>query len=63
MTDYLLGGATGIPTWGKVWLSILGAYEWDGVGSVPPELWLLPDWAPFAPWRWVSVACKGTMGY
>ncbi|OWT40004.1 lanosterol synthase [Cryptococcus neoformans Bt1] len=47
-----MGGATGIPTWGKVWLSILGAYEWDGVGSVPPELWLLPDWAPFAPWRW-----------
>ncbi|WVQ83002.1 hypothetical protein IAT38_005140 [Cryptococcus sp. DSM 104549] len=47
-----MGGATGIPTWGKVWLSILGVYEWDGVGSVPPELWLVPDWTPFAPWRW-----------
>ncbi|KAK8858537.1 hypothetical protein IAR55_002764 [Kwoniella newhampshirensis] len=47
-----MGGATGIPTWGKVWLSVLGAYDWDGVGSIPPELWLLPDWVPFAPWRW-----------
>ncbi|ODO05233.1 lanosterol synthase [Cryptococcus wingfieldii CBS 7118] len=47
-----MGGATGIPTWGKAWLCILGAYEWDGVGSVPPELLLLPDWVPFAPWRW-----------
>ncbi|WWC70811.1 uncharacterized protein I206_104763 [Kwoniella pini CBS 10737] len=46
------GGATGIPSWGKVWLSVLGAYEWDGVGSIPPELWLLPDWLPFSPWRW-----------
>ncbi|WWD18426.1 hypothetical protein CI109_102876 [Kwoniella shandongensis] len=47
-----MGGATTIPSWGKAWLSILGAYDWDGVGSVPPELWLLPDWVPFAPWRW-----------
>ncbi|KAK1925398.1 terpenoid cyclases/protein prenyltransferase alpha-alpha toroid [Papiliotrema laurentii] len=47
-----MGGATGLPSWGKVWLSILGAYEWNGVNPVPPELWLLPDWVPFAPWRW-----------
>ncbi|KAK4684411.1 hypothetical protein P7C73_g5763, partial [Tremellales sp. Uapishka_1] len=47
-----MGGATGIPTWGKVWLSILGVYEWKGLNPVPPELWLLPDWVPFAPWRW-----------
>ncbi|WRT67730.1 uncharacterized protein IL334_004702 [Kwoniella shivajii] len=47
-----MGGATGIPSWGKVWLSVLGVYEWEGVGSIPPELWLLPDWLPFAPWRW-----------
>ena len=33
------GGATGIPSWGKTWLSILGCYEWEGVGPVPPELW------------------------
>ena len=34
-----MGGATGIPTWGKVWLSILGAYDWEGVNPIPPELW------------------------
>lgn len=34
-----MGGATSIPAWGKVWLSILGAYEWDGVNPTPPELW------------------------
>ena len=33
------GGATGIPSWGKTWLSVLGCYEWEGVGPVPPELW------------------------
>lgn len=32
------GGATGIPTWGKVWLSILGVYEWEGVNPMPPEI-------------------------
>ncbi|RXK41597.1 lanosterol synthase [Tremella mesenterica] len=47
-----MGGATCIPTWGKIWLSVLGAYDWEGVSPVPPELWLLPDWLPFAPWRW-----------
>jgi lanosterol synthase len=25
---------------------------WDVVNPVPPEFWLLPDWVPFAPWRW-----------
>lgn len=33
------GGAVAIPTWGKVWLSILGAYDWEGVNPTPPELW------------------------
>ncbi|KAG2411638.1 hypothetical protein HFD88_009194 [Aspergillus terreus] len=47
-----LGGPTGIPQWGKVWLSLLNLYEWSGVNPIPPELWLLPDWVPFHPWRW-----------
>ncbi|ORX40148.1 terpenoid cyclases/protein prenyltransferase alpha-alpha toroid [Kockovaella imperatae] len=51
-----MGGAVRVPSWAKLWLSVLGAYEWDGVGSVPPELWLLPDWVPFAPSRfWIHV--------
>ncbi|KAI9845829.1 MAG: Lanosterol synthase (Oxidosqualene--lanosterol cyclase) [Sclerophora amabilis] len=47
-----LGGALNAPHWGKFWLSVLGICEWDAVNPVPPELWLLPDWVPFAPWRW-----------
>lgn len=47
-----LGGATGIPSWGKLWLAILNVYDWDGLNPIPPELWLLPDWVPIHPWRW-----------
>ncbi len=43
------GGAAGVPTWGKIWLSVLGCYEWKGVMPVPPELWLLPPSAPVHP--------------
>ncbi|GHJ90428.1 hypothetical protein NliqN6_6830 [Naganishia liquefaciens] len=46
------GGAVCVPSWAKAWLSILGAYEWEGVSPIPPELWLLPEWVPFHPWRW-----------
>ncbi|KKK12356.1 hypothetical protein P175DRAFT_0459005 [Aspergillus ochraceoroseus IBT 24754] len=46
------GGAIYGPHWSKFWLSILGVMEWDCVNPVPPELWLVPDWVPFAPWRW-----------
>ncbi|KAL8716522.1 MAG: hypothetical protein Q9225_006159, partial [Loekoesia sp. 1 TL-2023] len=47
-----LGGAVNGPHWAKFWLSVLGCMEWDTVNPVPPELWLLPDWVPIAPWRW-----------
>ncbi|KAH9851875.1 lanosterol synthase [Lenzites betulinus] len=47
-----LGGATGVPSWGKFWLSILNVYDWDGNHPVPSEFWLLPDWVPFHPHRW-----------
>ena len=33
------GGAVGIPSWGKFWLSVLSVYEWDGVNTLLPELW------------------------
>ncbi|GAM84058.1 hypothetical protein ANO11243_020490 [Dothideomycetidae sp. 11243] len=47
-----LGGATHAPHWTKFWLSVMGVMRWDIVNPVPPELWLLPDWVPIAPWRW-----------
>ncbi|KAL8825788.1 MAG: hypothetical protein Q9170_007662 [Blastenia crenularia] len=51
-TLHKLGGAINGPHWAKFWLSVLGCMEWDAVNPVPPELWLLPDWVPIAPWRW-----------
>nr|GMD06489.1 dammarenediol II synthase-like [Ipomoea batatas] len=43
------GGATKIPSWGKVFLSVLGVYEWDGCNPLPPEFWLFPSIFPFHP--------------
>ncbi|XP_024197667.1 cycloartenol synthase 2 isoform X2 [Rosa chinensis] len=45
------GGVTTIPSWGKMWLSVLGVYEWDGNNPLPPELWLLPYFLPVHPGR------------
>lgn len=47
-----MGGATGIPQWGKFWLAALGLFGWEGINPVPSEFWLLPDWVPLHPWRW-----------
>lgn len=43
------GGALFAPSWAKFWLALLGLYEWRGIASVPPEMWLLPRWFPFHP--------------
>ncbi|KAJ1912158.1 Lanosterol synthase (Oxidosqualene--lanosterol cyclase) [Mycoemilia scoparia] len=51
-TLHELGGATGISSWGKFWLSVLGVYEWEGLNPLPPELWLLPEALPIMPGNW-----------
>ncbi|RDD36321.1 Lanosterol synthase [Trichoplax sp. H2] len=43
------GGAVGIPSWGKFWLSVLNVYEWDGMHSLLPEMWIMPQWMPAHP--------------
>ncbi|KAJ4718808.1 Terpene cyclase/mutase family member [Melia azedarach] len=43
------GGATGIPSWGKTWLSILGVFEWSGCNPMPPEFWAFPSFLPICP--------------
>ncbi|XP_059456399.1 cycloartenol synthase-like [Corylus avellana] len=45
------GGATAITSWGKMWLSVLGVYEWSGNNPLPPEVWLCPYLLPFHPGR------------
>ena len=49
---HALGGALAGPHWAKFWLSVLGVTPWSVVNPIPAEAWLLPDWVPFAPWRW-----------
>ncbi|KAI3963265.1 hypothetical protein MKW92_025056, partial [Papaver armeniacum] len=43
------GGAAAITSWGKMWLSVLGVFEWSGNNPLPPEIWLLPYILPFHP--------------
>ncbi|KAJ6678867.1 TERPENE CYCLASE/MUTASE FAMILY MEMBER [Salix viminalis] len=45
------GGATEITSWGKMWLSVLGVYEWSGNNPMPPEVWLCPYLLPMHPGR------------
>ncbi|KAH0775180.1 hypothetical protein KY290_012317 [Solanum tuberosum] len=43
------GCVTAIPSWGKIWLSILGVFEWLGTNPMPPEFWILPSFLPMHP--------------
>lgn len=45
------GGVVKLPTWGRIWLAVLGLYPWDCVQPILPEMWLLPDSAPVHPRR------------
>lgn len=40
-TLHKLGGALGIPHWGKLWLALLNCYGWEGMNPIPPELWFV----------------------
>jgi lanosterol synthase len=40
-----------IPTWGRIWLALLGLYPWSEVQPLLPELWLMPDESPVHPRR------------
>nr|QQR13796.1 oxidosqualene cyclase 3 [Iris tectorum] len=45
------GSATAITSWGKMWLSVLGVFDWSGNNPLPPEMWLLPYFLPVHPGR------------
>jgi hypothetical protein len=40
-----------LPTWGRVWLAMLGLYEYEGINPIQPEALLLPRWTPVHPDR------------
>ncbi|KAK7239296.1 oxidosqualene cyclase [Aureococcus anophagefferens] len=54
------GGACYTSSWAKFALCLLGAMDWEGHESVPPEMWLLPCWCPFHPCR---MWCHARMVY
>jgi len=41
------GGVPKTRVFTKIWLALFGQWEWSGTPNLPPELMLLPSWAPF----------------
>jgi len=54
------GGATMTSSWAKFYLCLLGVMDWAAHNSVPPEMWLLPNFVPFHPGR---MWCHARMVY
>ncbi|XP_008681131.1 achilleol B synthase isoform X1 [Zea mays] len=45
------GSATAAPQWAKIYLSMIGVYDWAGNNAIIPELWMLPHFLPIHPGR------------
>lgn len=47
--DFILsmGGVPQTRVFTKIWLAMFGQWDWKGTPTMPPELMLLPTWAPF----------------
>lgn len=43
------GGPSSLPTWGRIWLTVLNLHPWAGIPPLIPELWLLPKAVPIHP--------------
>ncbi|KAL6638712.1 hypothetical protein ACP70R_023571 [Stipagrostis hirtigluma subsp. patula] len=43
--------ATAAPQWAKIYLSVIGVYDWSGNNAIVPELWMLPHFLPIHPGR------------
>ena len=41
------GGVSNTRVFTKIWLALFGQWDWSGTPNLPPELILLPSWAPF----------------
>jgi squalene-hopene/tetraprenyl-beta-curcumene cyclase len=54
------GGVPRTRIFTKIWLALLGQWDWKGVPVLPPELMLLPNWFPvniydFASWARATI--------
>eukprot|EP00981_Chlorochromonas_danica_P002874 scaffold572_cov163-Ochromonas_danica.AAC.4 len=54
------GGALYAPSWAKFWMAVIGVFDWDGINSIPVEMWLLPRWFPLHPGK---MWCHARMVY
>ena len=50
------GGVPNVRIFTKIWLALFGQWEWKGTPAMPPELMLLPSWAPFNIYQFSSWA-------
>ena len=55
-----LGGVPQVRIFTKIWLALFGQWDWKGTPNMPPELMLLPTWAPFNIYEFSSWA-RGTI--
>ncbi len=42
-----LGGIPAMNTFGKLYLALLGQFPWKYLPTIPPEIFLFPNWFPF----------------
>ena len=54
------GGISEARVFTKIWLALFGQWPWEGIPMMPPELMLLPTWAPFNIYHFASWA-RGTL--
>ncbi len=54
------GGLGSIRNFTKYWLALIGEWPWEETPTLPPELILLPSWAPFNIYQFASWA-RGTI--
>ena len=50
------GGVPEARIFTKIWLALFGQWPWEGTPVMPPEMILIPSWAPFNIYRWSSWA-------
>ncbi|MCP5116467.1 MAG: squalene--hopene cyclase, partial [bacterium] len=54
------GGLKAVRNFTRYWLALIGEWPWEGTPTLPPELILLPSWAPFNIYQFASWA-RGTI--
>ncbi len=47
-----LGGVERTRVFTRIWLALFGLWSWDELPVMPPELFLLPRWAPLNIYNW-----------